>query len=57
MNTRRKEPLVGVSYRIPERIREWLNSESSTQERSANWLVTQILQKAYEQSQKQGAAA
>lgn len=50
MNRPRKEATVGVSYRVPERIRDWLNAESAEQERSANWLVTQILTKAYEES-------
>ncbi|KAA9181990.1 MULTISPECIES: hypothetical protein [Delftia] len=60
MSRSRKEATVGVSYRVPERIRDWLNTESAEQERSANWLVTQILTQAYEESKsrhQQGAEA
>lgn len=56
MKSSQKDSVVGVSYRIPARVREWLNTESAMQERSANWLVTKILSDAYQQSRKQQGA-
>lgn len=59
MKNIRHEPMVGVSYRIPEVVRNWINTASAEQDRSANWLVVQILTQAYTRAQQQpvGAAA
>lgn len=56
MKNVRNEPLVGVSYRIPGVVRNWINSSAAEQDRSANWLVIQILTQAYVKAQQQPGA-
>lgn len=60
MKNVRNAPMVGVSYRIPESVKAWINAAAAEQERSANWLVVNILSQACAKAQeqaKEGAAA
>lgn len=41
-----KSQLVGVQFRIPPDVKEWLKREAGTQDRSANWLVIKVLSDA-----------
>lgn len=53
MNNVRNAPLVGVSYRIPEGVKAWINAAAAEQDRSANWLVVHILCQACAKAQEQ----
>lgn len=45
---KKEEETVGVSYRLPRSLRDWLNVEAEKQERSANWLVNKLIAQAKE---------
>jgi hypothetical protein len=43
---RPKPQLVGVQYRIPQEVKDWLKSEAENHDRSINWLVIRVFSDA-----------
>lgn len=51
---KQQEDLVPVGYRVPKSVLAWLTEKAAREDRSKNWVVNRVLQKAM-QAESQGA--